>query len=89
MRCDSHEVNGDEVGLAEQVLLAHVVDAGFLALLRRQVLAPGDHLHAERLGDAGGAGAELAEAEDAERQAVEVEPIVVCQRTPAFIRAFS
>src|SRR5262249_2645932 len=43
-----------------------------LAFLGRQVLAPGDDLHPERLGNFGGAGAELAEAEDAERQAFEV-----------------
>ena len=60
-------------GLPEQVLLAHVVDAGLLALLRGEVLAPGDDLHAERLGDGGGADAELAEAEHAEREAVEVD----------------
>ena len=35
-------------------------------------MAPGDHLHAERPGDIGGARAELAEAEDAERHAFEV-----------------
>ena len=61
-------MNGDEIRLAEQVLLADVVDARLLAFLRREVLAPGDDLHAERLGDLGGAGAELAEAEDAEGQ---------------------
>ena len=69
-----HDVDGDEVGLPEQVLLAHVVDADLLALLGREVLAPGDDLHAERLADLGGAGAELAEAEDAERHALEVGP---------------
>src|SRR4051794_11489134 len=66
------DVNGDEVGLPEQVVFAHIVDPDLLALLRRQVLAPGDHLHSERLGDLGGAGAELAEAQYAQRHAVEI-----------------
>src|SRR5262245_14939868 len=66
-------VDGDEVRLAEQLLLAHVTDTGLLALLRRQVLAPGDDPHAERLRDLGRAGAELAEAENAEGQAFEIK----------------
>ena len=65
-------VDGDEVRLAEQIVLADIADAGCLAFLRRQVLAPGDDLHAERLGDVGGSRAELAEAEDAKRHAVEI-----------------
>ena len=65
-------MNGDEIGLAEKLLLTHVVDPDLLALLRRQILAPGDDLHPERLGDLGGARAELAEAEDAQGQALEV-----------------
>ena len=69
-----HDVDGDEVGLAEQVVLGDVADASLLAFLRREVLAPGDHLHAERLGDVGGTGAELAEPEHAERHAFEVGP---------------
>src|SRR5262245_33326030 len=67
-------MDADEVRLPEQVLLADVVDARLLALLGREVLAPGDRLHAERLADHGGAGAELAEAEDAERGALELRP---------------
>ena len=43
---------------------ADVFDADFLAPLRRQVLAPGDDVHAERLADRGDAGAEPAEAEE-------------------------
>src|SRR6516165_1053552 len=65
-------MNGDEVGLAEKLLLARVVDADLLALLRCQILAPGDDLHPERLGDLGGARAELAEAEDAEGQTLQI-----------------
>ena len=68
------DVDGDDVGVAEQVLLGGVVDARLLALLSRQVRAPRDHLHAERLGDAGDAQAELAEPDDAERLALDVGP---------------
>src|SRR5262249_25414873 len=67
-------VNGEDVRLAKKILLARVADADFLALVRRQVLAPGDDFHAERLSDFCRAGAELAQPEDAERQAFEVQP---------------
>src|SRR5262245_12827848 len=61
-----------EIGLAEKLLLAHVVDADLLALLRCQILAPGNDFHPERLGDLSGARAELAEAEDAEGQTLQI-----------------
>src|SRR5262245_66205706 len=67
-------MDADEVCLPEQVLLADVVDARLLALLGREVLAPGDRLHAERLADHGRAGAKFAEAEHAERGALELRP---------------
>src|SRR5262245_57714215 len=67
-------MDADEIGLPEQVLLAGIVDARLLALLWREVLAPGDRLHAERLADHGGAGAKLAEPEDAQRRALELRP---------------
>src|SRR6266508_4632857 len=67
-----HDVDADEIRLPEQVLLAHVVDARLLALLGREVRAPGNDFHAERLADRRSAGAELAEAEDAERGALEL-----------------
>ena len=60
-------------GVAEQIVLRDVFDADLLAALGREVLAPGDHLHAERLADAGRARAELAEAEQAERLALDVD----------------
>src|SRR5262249_58622842 len=69
-----HHVDADEIGLPEQVLLADIVDARLLALLGRQVLAPGDRLHAEGLADHGGAGAQPAEAKDAQRRALELRP---------------
>src|SRR5262249_56470517 len=69
-----HDVDADEVRLAEEVLLAHIVDPRLLALLRREVGTPGVDLHAERLADHGGAGPELAEAEDAEGGALELRP---------------
>src|SRR3954471_22497566 len=67
-------MDGDEIGLPQQVLLAAgKVDAHFAALVRGQVLAPRGDLHAERLGDVRDAGAQLAEPDDAERLALEVE----------------
>ncbi len=68
-----HHVDGDEIRLPEQILLAHIPDTGLLALLGGEVLAPGDHLHPERLRDLGDALPELAQAEHAERQSFEVE----------------
>src|SRR6516225_8687174 len=51
-----------------------IYDAGFLAFLRGQVLAPRNDLHSERARDARGAGTELAQTDDAEGEAFEVEP---------------
>jgi hypothetical protein len=44
-----HDMDGDDIGLREQFLLAGITDPDFLAALRRQVRAPGDHVHAEGL----------------------------------------
>ena len=44
-----HHMDGDDVGGREQFFLAGIADADLLASLRRQVRAPGDHVHAERL----------------------------------------
>jgi len=44
-----------EIGLPEQVFLAHIVDAGLLALLRRQVFWLQAMTSSQRLGDPGGA----------------------------------
>ena len=66
-------MNSEDVRLAEQILLAHIVDADLLAFFRRQVLAPGEDFHPERLSDFRRAGAELAQPEDAERQRLEIQ----------------
>ena len=67
-----HHMDGDDVGGGEQFLLGGVADADFLAFLGRQVRAPGDHVHAERLRQLRHLGAELAEAEHAERPALDL-----------------
>ena len=58
-----HHVDGDDVGGRKQFLLGGVADADFLASLRRQVRAPRDHVHAERLRQSRNLAAELAEAD--------------------------
>src|SRR5262245_35257925 len=63
-------VDRQEVGVPEQVVLRDVFDTDLLAALGREILAPGDALHAERLADAGRPRAELAEAEKAQRLAL-------------------
>ena len=67
-----HDMDGDDVGGGQQLFLAGVADAGFLAFLRRQVRAPGDHVHAKGLPELGDLGAELAEPNDAERAALDL-----------------
>ena len=69
-----HEMDGDDVGLAEQVFLRDVVGAARRRFFRREVLAPGDHVHAEGFRHRGRALAELAEADHAQRHAFEVAP---------------
>src|SRR5260370_4035245 len=66
-------MDGDEIGLAEQIVLGGIWDAGLAAFLGGQVLAPGDDLHAKGLRDIRGAGAELAQSENAERHAFEIK----------------
>ncbi len=65
-------MDGDEIRVAEKVVLGNVVRARGLGFLFGQVLAPGDSLHAEGLADRGRTLAKLAKAEDAEREAFEV-----------------
>src|SRR6266404_2771503 len=48
---DELDMDGHDVGLAQQVLLGGIVDTRLLAFFRREIRAPGDHFHAERLGD--------------------------------------
>ena len=73
VRWRQHEMDGDHVGAAEQLVLVDVLGALRLGALGREVLAPGDHLHADGGADARHPAAEVAEAQDAERAAVEVE----------------
>ncbi len=66
-------VDGHDVGRPEQLLLGSgLIDAGLLAALGGEVLAPGDDLHAHRLGDLGHPGAKPAEPDHAERLALDV-----------------
>src|SRR5882762_10852930 len=66
-------MNAEEIRLAEQVLLRHQRSPAGLGGLGGEVLAPGDQLHAERLADLADLGAELAEAEQAERLAAKLD----------------
>jgi hypothetical protein len=65
-------VDGDEVGLAEQRLLIDRFDARLGRTLGREVLAPGDHPHAEGLAVAGDQAAQAPEADDAQSGAAQV-----------------
>ena len=65
-------MDGDDVGGREQLFLAGVANADLLALLRRQIRAPGDHVHAEGLRQPGYFGAELAEADHPECPALDL-----------------
>ena len=67
-------MDADDVGLPQQVFLAsRVFDARGLRPLRGDVLAPGHDLHAERPADLGDAQAELAEPDNAEVEAFDIE----------------
>ncbi len=66
-------MDGDDIGLPKEVLLAGIGDACLLAFFRREILAPGDDFHPKGLGNPGGASAKFAEAQNAERQALEIE----------------
>ena len=67
-------MDGDEIRAAEKLVLARILGSRFAAFLRREILAPRQHLHPERLRNAGSAGAELAQPENPERQSFEVKP---------------
>src|SRR5260221_3009078 len=66
-------MDAQEVRLAEQVFLRHQRGAAGPGGLRGEILAPRDQRHAERLADLAHFGAELAEAEQAERLAAELD----------------
>ena len=59
------QVDGDDVGAAEEIMLSDPLDAELRRPFRRQVLAPGDDVHGERLGDGGHLGADVPEADEA------------------------
>ena len=67
-----HHMDSDDIGGLEQFLLGGVGHAHLLAPLRRQVRAPGDDIHAERFRQSRDLAAELAEADDAERPALDL-----------------
>ena len=70
--CAEHDMNADDVGGCEQLVLGGITDAGLFAGLAGQIGAPGDDLHAECLADARDLPAEFAEADDAERLALDI-----------------
>ena len=85
-----HDMNGDDVGIAEQIVLGDVVDARFLRLFRRQVLAPGDRPSCQGLGDRRDALAELAQAERCRASGLRGRgPCVDLPGRAGFSRAFS
>ena len=66
-------MDGDDIGARKQLLLGGVADTRLLAAFRRKVRAPGDHLHAERFGDARDLAAELAQTHHAQRPALDLD----------------
>ena len=60
------QVDGDEVGLGEQLVEAHELDAELAGLGAASVGVVGDDLHAEALEPLGDEGADAAEADDAD-----------------------
>src|SRR5512146_1162684 len=66
-------VHRDDIGDGEQFVLADRRDAGRRRGLRPQVLAPGEHLHAERLADPRHGPTDVPEPDDAERPAAQPE----------------
>jgi hypothetical protein len=71
----------EHVGAGEQVFFGHCGDTVFSGPLRRQVLAPGNGFHAERLTDPGRARAKPAEAQQAQRLASQSYPDTVLPAT--------
>src|SRR4029079_4854705 len=75
-----HHMDGDDVGSRKQLFLGGVGDADFLASFRRQVRAPGDHVHAEGLCQLRYLATELAEADNARRPALDLHADMLLQR---------
>jgi hypothetical protein len=70
-RFAEHEVNRDDVGRGQELVLFDATGRGLGRALVGEVGAPGEDVHAEGGADAGDPGAELAEAEHAEGLAVQ------------------
>src|SRR5271157_1910973 len=66
-----NEVYRQDVSAAEEFLLGDEPRSACLCLVGREVLTPGDYFHAEREADSRNLRADVAEAENAERLAVE------------------
>src|SRR3954454_5781522 len=66
-------MNRQKVRLPEKVLLRHQRRAARARLLFGEVLAPGDQIHADRLADLANLAAELAETQEPERLAGELD----------------
>src|ERR671919_2405473 len=65
------EVDRPDVSVPEEFLLGDQPRSACLRLVCREILAPGDHFHAEREADSRNLRANVAEAENAERLTVE------------------
>src|SRR6476620_5921778 len=68
------QMDAQEIRLTEQLFLRDVRGAAGLRLFVGQIFAPGDQVHADRLADRADLAAELAEAEEAERLAGQLDP---------------
>ena len=77
-----HAVDRQNVGAPEQLVLADPFGTMLACALLGQVFAPGDRLHANAGSDPGDPGAEIAEPNNAQRLAVEIEAERFCQAPP-------
>ena len=83
------QMDGEKIRAAEQIVAADILHADLLASLRREVLAPGDHVHPQRLADLAMRQPSLPSPSSASVMPSRSSPIVVCQAAPALRRAFS
>jgi len=74
---DERNVDGDEVGAAEEVVESDQLDVELLSALLGNDRVEGDHLHLQSLGSLGHLGADVAEPDDAERLAADLDPGVL------------